>query len=136
MNLTFVVPGEPVPWARARTNGKRHYTDPKVATYKRAVATVAQANIGPRGPIAGPLTLEIVAVLPIPQSWPNKRRAAALEGREWPNSKPDWDNLGKAVSDALNGVLYVDDAQVVRASVEKVYGDPPRMIVTARQCQR
>lgn len=129
MNFTFVVPGEPVPWARARTNGKRHYTDPKVATYKRTVAAVAQACMHPRKPHSGPVVLEMRAVLPIPASWSAKRRAAALEGLEAPGKKPDWDNLGKAVSDALNGVVYVDDAQVVRASVEKVYGNSPQMVV-------
>lgn len=127
--ITFIVPGPPVPWARARTNGKVHYTEPAVAAYKRKVAAVAQACMHPRKPHGGPVVLEMRAVLPIPASWSAKRRAAALEGLEVPGKKPDWDNLGKAVSDALNGVVYVDDAQVVRASVEKLYGDSPQMVV-------
>lgn len=32
---------------------------------------------------------------------------------------PDWDNLGKCVSDGLNGVAYHDDAQVIAAHVYK-----------------
>lgn len=32
----------------------------------------------------------------------------------------DWDNLGKLVSDALNGVLWEDDRQVTEATVVKL----------------
>ena len=127
--ITFIVPGPPVPWARARLGAGRHYTDPRVAAYKRLVAQMAAMYMRGLEPFGGPVVLEMRAVLPIPASWPAKRRAAALEGLEAPGKKPDWDNLGKAVSDALNGVVYVDDAQVVRASVEKVYGDSPQMVV-------
>lgn len=36
--------------------------------------------------------------------------------------KPDCDNIAKAILDALNGVAYDDDKQVVRLHVEKEYG--------------
>lgn len=36
----------------------------------------------------------------------------------------DFDNLAKAVADALNGVAYVDDAQIVRSSVSKAPASP------------
>lgn len=127
--ITFIVPGPPVPWARARLGAGRHYTDPRVAAYKRLVAQMAAMYMRGLEPFGGPVVLEMRAVLPIPASWPAKRRTAALEGLEAPGKKPDWDNLGKAVSDALNGVVYVDDAQVVRASVEKAYGETPQMVV-------
>ena len=36
--------------------------------------------------------------------------------------KPDVDNIAKAVLDALNGVIWVDDKQVVELTVKKYYG--------------
>lgn len=36
----------------------------------------------------------------------------------------DFDNLAKAVADALNGVAYVDDAQIVRSSISKAPASP------------
>ena len=41
----------------------------------------------------------------------------------WQTSKPDADNYAKLILDALNGVLWRDDAQVVRLFAEKVYCD-------------
>ena len=37
--------------------------------------------------------------------------------------KPDADNIGKLVLDALNGVAYKDDSQVFSIEVEKVWAD-------------
>ena len=129
INLTFAIPGDPVPWARARLSGGRHYTAPKVAAYKRAVALMAQASMSGQSPAAGPVAISMRAVFTPPASWSARKRAQALAGEIHPTGKPDWDNLGKIVSDALSGVAYVDDAQVVRASVEKAYGANPGVYV-------
>ncbi|MBY3433429.1 RusA family crossover junction endodeoxyribonuclease [Rhizobium laguerreae] len=50
---------------------------------------------------------------------------------EWPTSPGDGDadNLEKAVLDALNKVVYVDDRLVVRSIRTKSCGDKPRLIV-------
>lgn len=46
--------------------------------------------------------------------------------RKYPTTKPDLDKLARACLDALTGVWYVDDAQVVSLTVEKAYtfGEP------------
>lgn len=46
-----------------------------------------------------------------------------------PTRKPDFDNIGKIICDALNGIAYRDDAQIVDALVRKFYSDTPRVIV-------
>ena len=38
--------------------------------------------------------------------------------------RPDLDNLAKAVKDALKGVIYADDSQIVEAHLFKRYGEP------------
>lgn len=43
--------------------------------------------------------------------------------------KPDSDNIAKAILDALNGVAYYDDSQVVGLTVKKEYGDSARVEV-------
>jgi crossover junction endodeoxyribonuclease RusA len=52
--------------------------------------------------------------------------------RELPAVKPDWDKLARAVGDALIGVVYGDDCQVVRAKVAKDYGSPSRVEITVQ----
>lgn len=69
-------------------------------------------------PLSGPLHMDITAVAAIPKSWPKARRAAALRSG-WDQRKPDADNIGKLIADALNGIAYADDSQVARLTVEK-----------------
>ena len=42
----------------------------------------------------------------------------------YPTKKPDADNIAKVVCDALNGLAYKDDAQVIDLTVHKRFGDP------------
>jgi Holliday junction resolvase RusA-like endonuclease len=69
-----------------------------------------------RPPLEGPLQVQITVRLLKPASKPKKKPC-------WPTSKPDADNYAKLVLDALNGVLWRDDSQVVRLFVEKAYCD-------------
>ena len=68
-----------------------------------------------RPPLEGPLQVCITVRILKPKSKPKKAC--------WPTSKPDADNYAKLVLDALNGVLWRDDSQVVRLFVEKAYCD-------------
>jgi len=81
--------------------------------------------MGRNKPLAGPISVKVMAGLPVPKSWPEWKREAALQGRVVPTGKPDEDNLGKAAKDALNGVAWLDDAQIVFGSVWKFYAAQP-----------
>jgi Holliday junction resolvase RusA-like endonuclease len=125
--LWFTVPGEPRGWARARTSGARFFTDTKTRSEKQAVAAwalEAGAKI-----IEGPVSVTLTAYLRIPKSATKKARAAMLAGAERPTKKPDGDNLAKLALDALNGVCWRDDAQVVDLTVRKFWSDEPRLVV-------
>jgi Holliday junction resolvase RusA-like endonuclease len=47
----------------------------------------------------------------------------------YPKVKPDLDNVAKAVLDAINGIVYVDDAQVINLVATKRYATDPRVEV-------
>jgi Holliday junction resolvase RusA-like endonuclease len=83
-----------------------------------AVKMFASQAMAGAAPINGPVELSIRATYLVPASWPAKRRATAM----WKASKPDADNLGKIVADALNSLAYADDAQVASLIVQKRYG--------------
>ena len=51
-----------------------------------------------------------------------------------PTKTPDYDNIGKIISDALNGVAYRDDAQIVEANISKYYSNLPRVEVMIDVC--
>lgn len=68
-------------------------------------------------------------ILPIPASWPQKRRAAAIRDEVLPLGRPDLDNLFKSVLDALSGMAYRDDSQVCSIAGAKLYGPDPGAII-------
>jgi Holliday junction resolvase RusA-like endonuclease len=73
--------------------------------------------------------VRLVAEIEPPSSWSSVRRERAIAGEIAPTVKPDFDNLQKNVFDALNGVVYRDDAQIVSSTVEKVYARKSRVHV-------
>jgi Holliday junction resolvase RusA-like endonuclease len=112
--VRVVVPGDPVPWARAGRGLGRTFTPDRQRAYgARARACMALAMRG-AAPLVGPLFLEVVAV------WSRPRDLRGVE-RVWRPARPDWDNAGKLLSDVANEILWADDAQVVDGRVLKVY---------------
>lgn len=59
-------------------------------------------------------------------------RPASCKKRVYPSVKPDIDKLERATLDALTGILFADDSQVVSSRTAKVYGDVERVRIRAR----
>lgn len=78
-----------------------------------------------RKPFVVPVVIKLLFRLPVRPSWPEWKRRAALEGKIEPSSKPDLDNLEKPAKDALKGVVWADDAQVVKVEKSKAYHERP-----------
>lgn len=136
MIASFVIPGIPVAKGRPRLTTRggfaRAYTPDKTRRFETMVADVARAAIGPIDPYSGAVELEAHFSLPIPKSWNKRDKAAAMAGTLRPQSKPDIDNFLKAIADGMNGIVYVDDCQIVSARLTKFYGDEPGIAVTVR----
>jgi Holliday junction resolvase RusA-like endonuclease len=104
------------------------YTPRATQQYENALALAGRAAMKTRPPLTGPLRVNILAVMDVPSSWSGKKKTSALHGSLRPTVSPDWDNIGKSL-DALNGIVFEDDKQIVSANVEKVYGQLPRLEV-------
>ena len=65
--------------------------------------------------------------LPIPKSMNPIEKVVAELGFIYPISKPDWDNLGKAYCDMIQGLLLYDDSLVIKGVSEKYYSIKPRI---------
>lgn len=105
------------------------YTPEITARFENLVAlAAAQAMVG-RKLFEGPLTVLIEAYMMVKPSWSQKQRSLALVGAELPTGKPDADNVAKML-DALNGVVWIDDSQIVDWRVLKIYAEVPRLEVT------
>lgn len=112
------------------------YTPEKTVRYESLVALAAQEAMQGAQLIEGPVRITINIYCDIAQSWSQKKKNAALDGFIRPTGKPDWDNVAKAISDALNGIVYRDDKQIVWALVTKQYAAAPRVEVMISESQR
>ena len=73
----------------------------------------------------------------IAKSTPKKTREKMLTGELKPITRTgDLDNLFKAISDALNGVAYNDDSQIIEATIRKFYGEQAKAEITIREVTR
>lgn len=131
--MALTIPGPPQGKARARTRRNGHtYTPDNTVLYENLVKTEFLRQCGRQrlpGDIRPALAMEIVAVYPIPASYPQRNKVAALAGDLLPAKKPDADNVAKIIADALNGLAYIDDAQITDLSVMKRYGEDPEVRV-------
>ena len=129
--IRFSVPGEPVGKARPQFTKNGHaYTPDKTRSYEAIVKLCAIKAMKGKKLLTGAISLSVTAFFPIPKYFTKAIREKALSGELWHQKKPDWDNVGKIVSDALNGVVYADDAKVSHAIVEKRYSEFPRVEVS------
>jgi len=82
-----------------------------------------------RKPLEGPLKLNMWAYIAVPNSWSDAKKAKALAGEIRPVGKPDFDNIIKALADAMNKIVWLDDAQVVEIYAFKFYNGEPRVVL-------
>ncbi len=124
--MIFTVPGTPEPMRRARVGRGRHYTDSKTVAYKNRIALCArQAGVEL---LEGPVKMCLVCY------WPSIKPDRKRNPRpmDWMEQRPDADNILKVFMDALQGIAFIDDAQVVKPEPVKLrseQGEEPRVIV-------
>jgi len=135
MTIQFTIPGIPQGKARARVTKRGTFTPTKTKQYQDRVKIMFRLKNPGRSPHTGPVRLEIVAYYRRPKShYGTGRNAGRVKGSApvWPLVKPDCDNVEKAVADALNGIAYNDDSQIVDSHFLKLYqiqGAKPCVIV-------
>lgn len=132
--MQFIVEGKPQGKARARTfynkktNKMQSITPEQTRSYEDLIRWSYKAA---GGQYLGEKTLGVYidAYFPIPQSWSKKKKEEAENGKIRPTTKPDCDNIIKVVLDALNGVAYYDDKQVITVNCCKFYDDKGYLVV-------
>lgn len=81
-------------------------------------AHVARRSAGVAHAFLGAVRLELAFHMKKPKSYPKTKVLPATK-------KPDLDKMVRSVKDALTGIFYVDDSQVVELVASKRYGDAP-----------
>lgn len=83
----------------------------------------------PLEPFGCPLKVDITFYLPIPVSTSKVRRRQMLNQVILPFKRPDIDNLGYLVTNAMKEIIYKDDSQIVDLYMHKRYSEDPRTVV-------
>jgi crossover junction endodeoxyribonuclease RusA len=124
MEITFDVIGRPSPQGSKKSIGNNRFIESSkyLPAWRTAVKLAAEdaVNTNSWARVSGPVELEVMFYLDRPSS-------VSTVKRPQPTVPPDLDKLIRGVGDALTGVVYDDDSQVIRCLAWKVYADtrPP-----------
>ncbi len=121
--VRFTIPLQPRPKQRPQHGKGYTYTPNETREYEAIVGFYARRAL--KRPVTGPISMKVDFYIPIPKSWSKAKKQAAEIQKLRPASKPDIDNLVKAVLDGMNnGIAYADDSQIVSLVLNEWYGDP------------
>jgi Holliday junction resolvase RusA-like endonuclease len=132
--ISFTIPGSPI--GKGRPIAGKSFagfttlrTPAKTLRYESEVKLFAAQAMAGRDPIVCAVKVVMHIFCAIPKSMTKKDRVLVERDELRPTKKPDVDNVVKAVFDGMNGVVWVDDVQVVDAIVRKRYAETPRVEV-------
>ena len=143
--ITFFSPGVPVAKGRARARHVKtkegrefdvHYTPKKTRQAETDFALAAQEHAPESGPTAGGVRLVTEFFMPIPKSDSQKKQEAKANGEILHLQKPEFDNLIKLVADALKGISWVDDKQIISGAYSVAYSRTPGTRVTVTELEK
>ena len=109
--IKFTADIDPIPLARPRVNTqtRQAFYPAKSKMFKKELSFIAKGAMKDRPPLTG----ELKAVV-------NLYRKFKPDVRQF----GDIDNHLKAIFDALNGICFADDSQIVEVDCQKFKGEP------------
>jgi len=130
MSLLFTLEIAPKPQVRHRTiHGGRRTYDPS-SKYKNQIKEMARM-VAPAEPVEGALRVTMSFYLAMPKAFGKRKQDLAIQGQVRPFKRPDLSNYIKAVEDALDGIIWRDDGQIVEYGPRtgKYFSEFPRIEV-------
>lgn len=134
MNFSLTIGGAPIPKGRPKFTAHggfaKAYTPKKTRDYEQEVARCVKEAMELQSvpaPFEGAVRVRIDAYFPIPKSASKKDRDAMDNSIIPMVGRKDVDNIAKAILDAMNGIAYTDDGQVIDLRVTKAYSAFPRV---------
>jgi len=134
--IFFEVPGNPQGKGRPRFARAGHfvkvYTDKQTVNYETFIREMFYLAYPEFVPLEGQLEIELDVHCPVAKV-SKKKRALMLDGSLKPAKKPEVDNILKVFLDALTGLAFKNDNQVVRALIEKRYSERPHVEIFLKE---
>lgn len=131
-DVQFTVDMVPVGKGRPRLGRGVVFTPKKTKDAEKRIASAAKAAMAGREATAVPLMMFVECVFPVPASYTHRMRREIEEGSRVP-PRGDVDNYAKLAQDALNGLVFKDDAQVCVLVAQKRYGEEAQLWIRVVQ---
>lgn len=136
--IELIIKGIPQPKQSARFRSFRMGEKNIVQSYQTKEVKDNERNIKydvktqlPQGfiPFNVAIGVKVLFVFPPLSSWSKKKMMQLTQGDTiYKDTKPDLtDNLMKGTMDALNGIVFTDDARIASVESKKIYGLVPRI---------
>lgn len=132
IGVRFTVVGQPEPAGSKKAFVNKHTgraavvdANPRAKGWKSRVTDEAMAAMDGQPLLDGALFVQLTFVVPRPKGHFGKK-GLLPSAPEFPTVRPDVLKLARGVEDAMSGVVYRDDAQIVRELLCKFYGEPAR----------
>lgn len=141
MEMTFILHGNPKPKQSARhgvVNGQIRSWQPRQVTQETENIRYSLIQQLPEGfiPFDNGIEIEIQFFFEVPKGISNKFRKVSNTGAAmFKTTKPDLDNLQKLVLDAMQGVIFKNDALIYSLSSTKSFSETPgiRIVVNRNE---
>ena len=118
--MKIIVPGEPVAKGRPRMTRNGHvYTPQKTRDYENRIKHCFYTQGGEK--LNGPIELIMNAYFTMPKN-----------AKRYMCRRPDIDNIVKTI-DALNGIAFDDDRQIIKVTAEKFFSVEPRLEIELKE---
>ena len=103
--------------------------NPKAKAWQRQVQRAAAEQYDGLM-MTGPIHLSLHFVFARPKSHFSRGGKLKRDAPRQHTTKPDALKLARAVEDALTGVIYLDDAQIITEYITKRYGEYSRVLIS------
>jgi Holliday junction resolvase RusA-like endonuclease len=117
----FEILAEPMPWSVYTRMGKPGAGFLNMKSYQEILHGTVKQGWHPRAPITGPLELEFVFARSIPKSANKTQPKRDMWCDNHILMRPDVTNYQKSAEDALKGIIFNDDSQVIKVTSRKIY---------------
>lgn len=124
--LSLSVIGTPYPQGSKRlVQGRMVEASHQVRPWRTKIAAAARAELAdtlmPAFPAGEPVAMRLAFHMPRPKAHYRPNGELRDTAPTWNDKRPDVDKLMRAVCDALTGIWWADDSQIVHATVAKRY---------------
>lgn len=120
--------GKPVPWKRVGINTKTGGVYDQQSKEREQYRWQLRSQFVDE-PITGPIEIKLLFRMPIPKTIKGRMRKDMLANYVYHTKRPDVDNLEKLILDAMSGIVYADDCQIVMLNACKRYSDKPGITI-------